>query len=1166
MAVAIVVAAILALVLGVVRAADREWILLDVPASWQQAAEGQLASHEGYGWYRCYVQVPDNWASRWELTLSVERLGSAYEVYFNGERVAAAGALPPDFEDASEEAHRHTIPSDLVERGELNLIALRVYAPEPGDGGFHGRAPALTDYNREIVLEGPWQFRPGDESAWAEPLDEAPGAVPVYDEVVGATQARPEPTVYQPGRSMEPEASAAELELADDIAADLVLADPTIEQPLHVSFDERGRLWLVEYRQYPYPAGLEMVSRDIYWRAVWEPDLPPPPYAEDSPFLGRDRITVHEDTTGDGVYDSHEVFLDGLNITTAVAHGRGGVWVLTPPHLVFYPVDESGTRITGEPEVLLEGFGLEDTHSVVNSLTWGPDGWLYAAQGSTVSGAVRRPGEDEQPVRSIGQNIWRYHPETREYEIFAEGGGNAFGVEIDSKGRTYSGHNGGDTRGFHYVQGGYYRKGWGKHGPLSNPHTFGYFPAMKHERVPRFTHTFLIYEAEALPERYRGNLLGVEPMQGRIVNSRVEPHGSTLQTEDVDRPVISNDPAFRPVDIKLAPDGSVYVADFYSDYIAHGENYEGYLNREAGRVYRLRGTDHEPGRVDLSALSTEQLIDRLADQNRWVRKAALRLLGDRRDAAAVPPLRKLLAEQTGQLALEALWALNLSGGFDDEQAAVALNHDDPHVRRWAVRLLGDDGRVSDEQAARMAQIAADEPNVEVRSQLASTAKRLPAEQALAIVAGLITHDQDVDDPHLPLLIWWAMEAHCGSDSREAVLAMFEADEGLWDRPMVTEHLLSRVMRRFAVTGRRSDLLAGARLMRAAPQREHALLLMQGLEDAFESRTLSGLPGDLLDAMSEAGVASLVLGVRQGDAEAVEEALAILRDAEADADERIDYARLFGEVDEPRSVPALLNAAEQSGSVALRRAALSSLQSYRDDEIGQRVVAMYEDLPAEARSAAQTLLAGRSAWTLAWLQAIDTDQIDPGDVPREIVEAMRLHEDEQVEVLLHRHFIDHRPPPAEHVQEEMERLTEVVRSGEGNPSAGKPIFMAACGACHQMFDEGGYIGPDLTSYQRDDLHALLRSIVDPNADIREGYEGLIVTTEDGRTVTGFVADEDSEVIVLRGLDGQNVTIAQDRVAEQRSMGRSLMPENLIAGLTDQQVRDLFAFLRSSQPVD
>ena len=258
----------------------------------------------------------------------------------------------------------------------------------------------------------------------------------------------------------------------NDLELELVLSEPNISQPIFFNFDERGRMWVMNYLQYPYPAGLKMVSRDKYWRAVYDKV----PIAPPNHVRGADKITIHEDTNGDGTYDSHKTFLDGLNIATSFVRGRGGVWVLNPPFLLFYPDADNDDVPDSDPVVHLEGLGLEDTRSCVNSLRWGPDGWPYACQGSTVTGKVRRPG-DEKIHRSLGQLIWRYHPENQIYEIFAEGGGNAFGLEFDSKCRAFSGHNGGDTRGFHYVQGGYYRKGFGKHGPLSNPFSFGFFPA-----------------------------------------------------------------------------------------------------------------------------------------------------------------------------------------------------------------------------------------------------------------------------------------------------------------------------------------------------------------------------------------------------------------------------------------------------------------------------------------------------------------------------------------------------------------------------------------------------------------------------------------------------------------------------------------------------------------
>ena len=398
-----------------------------------------------------------------------------------------------------------------------------------------------------------------------------------------------------------------------------MLAEPNVRQPLGLSFDERGRLWVAEYIQYPHPAGLTILSRDAFWRVVYDKVPPPPP----NHFRGRDVISIHEDTQGNGVYDKHTVFLDGLNIVTSLAHGRGGVWVLNPPYLLYYPTKDDPDRPSGPPVVRLQGFGLEDTHSCANSLCWGPDGWLYGAQGSTVTAHITRPGIKEKPVQMIGQHIWRYHPGKKRFEIFAEGGGNAFGIEFDDKGRLYSGHNGGDTRGFYYVQGASYLKGFDKHGVLANPYSFGYFPAMKANKSQRFSHAWVLNEADGLPGRYRGQIFAVEPMQGRVMLSEMKPDGSSFKTTDAGPVVTSSDSWFRPVNIKPAPDGSLVVADFYEAKIGHLVHNEGSVDRDTGRVYRLSAADARfAAPVDLGKKSSAELVEILKSDNRWQRQTA----------------------------------------------------------------------------------------------------------------------------------------------------------------------------------------------------------------------------------------------------------------------------------------------------------------------------------------------------------------------------------------------------------------------------------------------------------------------------------------------------------------------------------------------------------------
>ena len=159
----------------------------------------------------------------------------------------------------------------------------------------------------------------------------------------------------KPQDQLRPSENVPALRVPGDLELDLLLREPTVANPLYINFDERGRMWLVQYRQYPWPAGLKLLSRDNVWRNVYDPPFaPPPPHALDSPFRGADTISIHTDNNGDGVYDAHKTFLDGLNLATAELKGRRGVFVMNPPYLLFY-ADRNQDDIPDErePRVLI---------------------------------------------------------------------------------------------------------------------------------------------------------------------------------------------------------------------------------------------------------------------------------------------------------------------------------------------------------------------------------------------------------------------------------------------------------------------------------------------------------------------------------------------------------------------------------------------------------------------------------------------------------------------------------------------------------------------------------------------------------------------------------------------------------------------------------------------
>ena len=957
-----------------------------------------------------------------------------------------------------------------------------------------------------------------------------------------------------------PAESLKQLEVFDDLELEQILAEPLVKQPVFLNFDERGRMWVVQYQQYPHPAGLRMTSRDNYWRAVYDKVPPPPP----NHIRGRDKITIHEDTDGDGVFDRHKTFVDGLNIATSLAHGRGGVWVLNPPYLLFYADKNRDDIPDGDPVVHLAGFGLEDTHSVVNSLRWGPDGWLYAAQGSTVTAKVTRPGFDKNEIFSMGQNIWRYHPETRRYEVFAEGGGNAFGVEFDAQGRVYSGHNGGDTRGFHYVQGGYLRKGFSKHGPLSNPYAFGYFNAMPHNKVPRFTHNFIVYEGVGLPERFLGRILGVEPIQGRVVMSDRTAIGSSFKTQDIGHPIKSSDGWFRPVDIKAGPDGAVYVCDWYDAQVNHYRNHEGKIDPQNGRVYRLRakGAVHLKS-FDLAKRTTPELIELLGHGDKWHRQTALRLLGDRKDVSALPALKKRLAGALGQVALEALWAVNLSGGFTPGFAGVSIGHADPHVRLWTVRLLGDERVLTEPLAKRLARLAKREPHVEVRSQLAALAKRLPAPQALPIIRALMEHDSDAGDIYQPLMVWWALESKVGQDASE-VLELFE-DKSVWQKSLARQHLLSRLIRRFAKAGTRADLINGARLFELAPDADAARILMGGFEQAYKGRSMAALPDRLMAAMARHGGGSVALELRRGEPKAVEEALRVIVDVKAEKLLRLQYTEILGEAPNTKAVPVLLGVVKNEPGSDLKRAALGALKPYDDTRVAEETISIFPELPSDLRQVAGTLLAGRTIFAAAFVNAVEAGEISVALVSPEVVSLLRTHAEPTLAGKVNELFSGAETDSAK-LEMEITRLARLVEAKTGSPYAGKKLFTTSCAACHKLFEQGGQIGPDLSTYQRDDIDNMLLHIVNPSAEIREGYENFLLTTKYGRTVVGFLVEQDNQTVVLRGLDGQDISLERKDIKTMNAQGVSLMPAGLLSGYTDDQIRDLIAYLRSTQPLN
>jgi len=1131
---------------------------------------------------RAYVRVPDSMTSKaavdlWSdsAMLSLAGVPSQFELFLNGTRIGGGPKLP------HAPRQRFKIPRGVLERQAFNCIALQ-FEGSITQGGLEV-APAVHGYHDELLMEGTWELLPGFVAPTELRAMSVRPAGAVFTEQGFKESSLPlaRTTNLVRGHQSSSRESLSMATVAEGLAVDVLLAEPDVAQPTHFSYDASGRLWVAQYKQYPYPAGIKMLSRDKYYRATFDKLPPAPPYHD----RGADIISVHEDTDGDGTYDRSRNVISGLNMANGVIHGRGGIWVMHTPYLLFYPDPDGDGVPDGDPETVLAGFGLEDTHSVANGLAWGPDGWLYGAQGSTTTSRVRRPGLDSADSPGVYYEsvmTWRYHPVRRTYEIFSEGGGNSFGLEFDSEGRLFSGHNGGETRGWHFVQNGVYLKQGkdpGKFGPPSNPYAFGEKNFMQSSnRISRFSHHFAVYEGTGLPVAYQGMLFSADPLHFQIILSQRHPLGSSFTTSDTGIALEIKDRVFRPVYVMGAPDGSIHVADFCEEYIAHGQHYQGQIDPDSGRIYRIRGRGMPLEKdVNLAAKDSSQLVALLSHPNKWHRQTAVRLLAERRDVSTRPMLETLLrarrtsSSNSAHPALESLWALHQAGWLDPSNGWLALHHPISVVRAWGVRLLGDSGVFAEPIWPIVQSLVSNEPSAEVRCQIASTSRKLPSKQALPLVLTLTRRDLDADDPFTPLLCWLVVESFLRTE-RDVVLRHFGFEQdglgpgpAMWTSRMGMESLLSKMMRRSAATGVRADLQLCQRLLSSAPGETQRRALAKVMEDGLRGRDLSGIPEELYSALASSGGELPLLGIRRRDPQAVRKALEQVADVRLGVRERSTLIQALAEWEDPTVVKTLLDRAEADPDHEVRRAALTAVSRQADPSIAQRVLAMLGKLPSDVRATGLTTLVSRPAWALEMLKSVESGVISAATLTPDLVERLRAYPGAEIVSVVQRLFPLARRASSPEIQTRIQAIRRILGENPGNPYAGEALYNNRCASCHQLFHKGGKVGPNLTPYQREDLGTLLPSLLDPSIEIREGFVQTLIETRDGRSLSGVVVDQDSTVVVVRAADGQDTTIRREEIQELRHSQLSLMPEGLLDGLSEQQLRDFFAYLRIPQPI-
>ena len=529
-----------------------------------------------------------------------------------------------------------------------------------------------------------------------------------------------------------PAAEAAKaMTLPPGFAAQVVAAEPEVVQPIAYTIDDRGRLWVVENTNYPTCPG--------------EP---------------KDKVLVFEDADGDGRAEKRTVFYDKATFSSGIAAGFGGVWLGSPPDLLFIPDKDGDAVPDGPPEKVLDGWGNEDTHETLNDFVWGPDGWLYGTQGVFTQSNVGRPGAADSERVRVNAGVWRYHPTKKKFELYCEGASNQWGLDWDDHGQAFFAacvipHL------WHAIQGARYQRQAGAH---FNPHTYEDLKTIAWGRYEKAAYCgAMIYLGGQWPAEWRDTFFFHDIHMNKLRNEKLARAGSGFSGKRNVDFIVANDAWFRGLSPQYGPDGSVFINDWYDRVPCHQQRE--FTDRTNGRIYKIVYQGVKPAPVDLTKLSDAELVELQLQQNDWYVRHARRLLQERGPKPGVhAALAKIFAENPDDTRqLRALWALHCTGGLAEAVALTALKKPSEYVRAWTVQLTCEDGTPSEPLLAEFARLARDDPSPVVRLYLASAAQRIAIPQRWPILSALVAHAEDAEDPNLPLLLWYAAEPAVAAD-------------------------------------------------------------------------------------------------------------------------------------------------------------------------------------------------------------------------------------------------------------------------------------------------------------------------------------------------------------------------------------------------------------------
>jgi putative heme-binding domain-containing protein len=929
----------------------------------------------------------------------------------------------------------------------------------------------------------------------------------------------------------DPEIERLSFKVAEGFEVNLFAADPLVAKPTQMNFDARGRLWISTTSTYPMVAPGEIPN---------------------------DKIIILEDTHGQGKADKSTVFAEGLHIPTGIEPGDGGCYVANSTELIHLR-DSHGDGKADQRRVILSGFGTEDTHHILHTFRWGPDGALYFNQSIYIHSHIETPGGTRQLG---GAGIWRFRPASLELEVFCKGMCNPWGHEFDRWGNSF-GTDGAGGDGIHYLIPGFTYP----HFPSGDKSFPGLNPGQ-----PKYCANELI-SGRHFPDDWQGNVITNDFRANRVVRFALSDDGSGFSSKLMPDLITSTDRAFRPIDVRMGPDGALYIADWYNPIINHGE--VGFRDprrdKTHGRIWRVTAKGRPlVTRPKLADAPLPELLEQLKAPEAWTRHFAKRVLADRDPrevTAALASWTKTLTEDHDRL--EALWASQTVNALDVPLLRELLRAKNPDARAAATRILGH-SPTPDALRLLEAQVADEHPRV--RLEAVRALKEFADPRSIELATRVLDKPMDRFLDHALWLV--------ANELRETWLPAYQAKELRFEDPGHEAFALKAVKSPLALKALAEQVKAGWQSMETRVNALNLLAATAG-PDELSSLFTGSFPPDLepkiLGAIARC---TRERGVRpNGDltkvkrwfndpGEATSTEALLLAGLWKLEPLRPDLEKLAG--DGRRAAVDALALLGSPAAAAFLKELASSDKALRLRQLG--VIGLAAVDLKEAAPLAPAVLTGdctdvytafllRKGGAEALLGVLDTKKLS-SDAARLGLRAMYAAglQDPALRDLLNS-VVGLTARGKNVTQAQLDQWAALVRE-KGDPVRGEAVFRRkelSCFQCHAIGGAGGLVGPDFMSLGASaPMDYLVESILVPDAKQKEGFVSMQVLTKSGDILSGVRVRQNDKELVLRDAARDEMIIPADQIELKKEIG-SIMPAGLADLLTDGEFLDLVRFL-------